>query len=312
MNKKIYLSVLVILLLVIVKSAFAQQEFAPIGAKWYYNRPNTFATNNFIVFESVKDTVIDQKTCKIVEIRNDYGTSETVHRDYFYQDLSKIYYFNHKSRTFHLLYDFSASPGDTITVHAEAFTPNISFLPNSRTIPFFKYVVVEVENIEVSGINYVRQKVKDVENSTWGFVRPLSIDQVNYILSDIGSLVYMYGASYIFVMEDEPIMLRCYETSGSLYANPLWTGQCTEGLSTPIKNINTINVYPNPFENDIYVESDQEIVRIEVYSIIGNLVFSSNKLNVTKEKLSLNNLPKGSYILRIITKDNNYYKKIQK
>lgn len=47
----------------------AQQEFAPVGAEWYYNERFAFSGDvDYIKFTSVKDTVVQGKTCsKIIK-----------------------------------------------------------------------------------------------------------------------------------------------------------------------------------------------------------------------------------------------------
>jgi len=36
-------------------TSMAQTEWAPIGAKWYYNQPSS-ESGNFVVFEALKDS----------------------------------------------------------------------------------------------------------------------------------------------------------------------------------------------------------------------------------------------------------------
>lgn len=58
-------------------------------------------------------------------------------------------------------------------------------------------------------------------------------------------------------------------------------------------------LYPNPTQNEIYISSDKLIQQIEVLNFEGKLL---KKLNV-KEKLSLNELPIGVYMIKVNFED---------
>lgn len=293
--------------------AIAQQEWAPIGAEWFYNRPNAFNQLHYIKFKSVKDTVINDKKSKIINVQNICGSSTDLLNEYFYQEGGEIYYYNKNNKKFHLLYDFSAKVGDTITVHSDVFKPSESFLSYSDTLPFFRYVIIEIDKIEIFGKQRIRQKVRDIENSEWGFVRPFDMDNYNYIIEGIGSLVYMYGASYNVVMEEDPLLLRCYKDKDISYTNPCWQDACDVGLAVNnFTKSSPIDVFPNPIENEINVNSNEQIINIEIFSTAGEKVYSRNYLYENSTKLSLSFLPNGCYIMHTTTKENNYINKIIK
>ncbi len=85
-------------------------------------------------------------------------------------------------------------------------------------------------------------------------------------------------------------------------------------------NNNTVNVFPNPFNDIIYLlffSSDTEYINIEIYDITGKKVYSEPELHrsygynyFSVGKVS--GLSKGLYFLRIYSKDNSFTKKIMK
>ncbi len=64
-------------------------------------------------------------------------------------------------------------------------------------------------------------------------------------------------------------------------------------------NQTTISIYPNPVNNGIIsIESDIEINNINIFNMLGQTVYSSNKVN---EKINLTQLNKGNYVIQLST-----------
>lgn len=76
---------------------------------------------------------------------------------------------------------------------------------------------------------------------------------------------------------------------------------------------NQLIIYPNPTKDDIYIISTNE--RINSYSILntnGQRVMNKENIKANKEKINLSNIPKGMYIIKIITDNNVYSRKVIK
>jgi hypothetical protein len=59
------LNVLIILWLVLISDVTFSQDFAPIGAQWYYSEHHAFSGDiDYLKIESVKDTVIKGLACR--------------------------------------------------------------------------------------------------------------------------------------------------------------------------------------------------------------------------------------------------------
>ena len=65
-------------------------------------------------------------------------------------------------------------------------------------------------------------------------------------------------------------------------------------------SISIITLYPNPTSEFLNIKSDQKISNIEIYDLSGKLVQTSK---MTGEKVSVNQLPKGNYIIKIQTEN---------
>ncbi|KAF5030357.1 hypothetical protein DSECCO2_638990 [anaerobic digester metagenome] len=72
---------------------------------------------------------------------------------------------------------------------------------------------------------------------------------------------------------------------------------------------NAISIYPNPTNGIINIENSEEIIQINVYNSIGDLVYS--KLNhENNTEIDLSNKPKGIYFIELISKDKTFKDKI--
>lgn len=62
-----------------------------------------------------------------------------------------------------------------------------------------------------------------------------------------------------------------------------------------------VAIYPNPVDNFFFVSVKKEIKEIEIFDVLGNILFKTNHFVVTTE-----NLPKGIFLARIKTTDGVY------
>lgn len=97
-------------------------------------------------------------------------------------------------------------------------------------------------------------------------------------------------------------------THGEIWknANPLAVG-LTEKMSESIE----FEVYPNPTKDYLSVEvsSDKMIERLEVYSISGQLI-QSILIQKKNEKVQLNDLSSGTYMIHLISQNERISKKV--
>lgn len=69
-------------------------------------------------------------------------------------------------------------------------------------------------------------------------------------------------------------------------------------------NENAIKLFPNPAKNDFELTSELTIQKVEVYSMLGQLVKTFDK----QDQYEITNLSKGSYIVKISTQEGTYSK----
>lgn len=68
---------------------------------------------------------------------------------------------------------------------------------------------------------------------------------------------------------------------------------------------NKIKIYPNPSNNKIYLETNEQIVKINLFDINSSLLSSLNLIeqNGNKSEMDVNKLSSGVYIIELINKD---------
>ena len=99
---------------------FSQQEFAPIGAEWYYSFNEGMQNEGagYYLLKSIKDTTIDSKECKVLShtLVNSKRISTYLGQSIVYHDTKENKIYRYLYANFYLLYDFTKVVGDTIVI----------------------------------------------------------------------------------------------------------------------------------------------------------------------------------------------------
>ncbi|MDF2435821.1 MAG: hypothetical protein K0Q95_197 [Bacteroidota bacterium] len=96
----------------------------------------------------------------------------------------------------------------------------------------------------------------------------------------------------------------CSDTASS----NITVSTCTGIEETAIERV---LFYPNPAHEFIFVQSTRDIKELSVYNSIGELILFG-KPNTNSEKISLENLSEGFYLIQVLTDSGSYTKKITK
>ena len=78
-----------------------------------------------------------------------------------------------------------------------------------------------------------------------------------------------------------------------------FTNTCTLGLDEN-EFYNTISMYPNPVTDNLYFQSKENILKIEIYDVAGRIISSKS---ILENKVNLSELKKGNYFLKLYTKN---------
>lgn len=78
------------------------------------------------------------------------------------------------------------------------------------------------------------------------------------------------------------------------------SGDIASGMEDLVKN-HEPKIFPNPSQGEIKIENLHNMQEILIFDIIGEQIFLENE--ISDNYISINNLPRGIYIVRIVSKD---------
>jgi len=275
---------LIIIFLIISALRISAQEFAPIGSIWYYDQGT--ANSELISYqtiESVADTIINGVSCRKLVKTSRYALTPEMSDLFMYSRNDSVFYF--ANNEFNLLYDFSASKGDTII---------LGFYTNYDGTPL-KMIIDSTIDITING------KVSKVQYVTSG--DGMSIEFGGMVISGIGNLEYMFP--HYDMWNEGP--LRCYDDSiYGLYKNAWhnnngWNFQDCDQIITGIaenSRASEIALYPNPTGSLLYISYLDRQTEYKVYDCFGRLIISG--LVLPSETINICDLRDGIYSILLI------------
>ncbi len=292
--KNLFLASLLFLIFLGIKTyAQIDTEFAPVGAKWYFDfgvclPPAQQAMDlAYVKFECIGDTLIDAMQCKIINKYREYdyhGKLEVpLSENYIlYCEAKKVYEVENGKK--YLLYDFTKEVGE--------------------------YWVLP----KYDDTLYV-QKIDTVELSTGEFSKRYVCKRTNeilfygaYIYERFGSDIYFFPAN-----TNTPPMegrnLRCYcegeelihTTNINRPCDYISVGITEKSLESYIKVQNPVNYIISISLSDAIVQ--EGIKQIKIYDILGQEILTLQEVISTDIQIPFSNYPQGIYIINITMKN---------
>lgn len=303
------------------------QTWAPVGAKWYYSHSYGMPPE-LTVIESIGDTMLDGKQCRILKSYMIYAVmfpNGTYRYDtlncpmqYSYYDSGKVYLYDSILTDFLVLYNFNATAGSIQTV---IDTPFPGFCPETTNSSLFQYQVNYVNDTLINGIILTRQYTSPTQNADWVYSDPNGMVGDYPIIEWMGSAKYLFGVTIYQAMEGSICCLRCYQDSNIFYKASFWPSSRPCDYLTPIyTNVNEMNdinnnlkIFPNPFRDYIEIDnkSNSEIQEYELFNSIG-LIVNSGVVSESHIFISTNHLSPGFYFLKLKTEHLDFFSKIIK
>jgi hypothetical protein len=278
------------------------QEFAPLGAVWHYQySPGSCLCDGYVRIESVGDTIIENKNCKVLnktlytyDFLLDANDTISYGREFIYYENDTV--FNYRNSNFYVLYDFTAQPNDTWLVAGTDICDSAQGL-------------VIVDSIGQAVINGLTLKWKDLSsfnNSAWRLG--------DRIFEKIGSLGYMFPEPVCIADADYGGALACYAEPGWEYHTEV-SDSCNQVTIAGIdveEELMRFSVFPNPASDYLRIKSRTgEIFSVLLFNNIG-LKIAEYKNAQNDLLIDISNLQGGLHsILLISNKHNNSFKIIK-
>lgn len=264
--------------------AFGQtNEFAPVGAKWWYSTSEFEANGGPLTITSIKDTIIESKSCAILIF--DPAPNGVLNNDslYVFQDSLKVYRYFPQFEDFYPLYDFTLGPGDSYF----CYTLGPDLLIDSLLI-----TIIDTATVNINTKNLKKQIVQTSGYYDWGI-------EIYETIGNIQMLVPVYGL--VEIVEGP---LRCYEDDNFGHYETEIVSDCDEITTILDLSLPTIEIYPNPAEKYIILNSEISSLDLNIYNLQGVLI--QKHVNVQKT-LDITKLTPGNYILHFQSDYKVYY-----
>lgn len=281
---------------------YAQNNWAPLGATWYYGIIESPAVNiaeGYLKFEVESDTTVQGKICK--KINKSKVTSAGFSTDngieLLYTDSSKLYYLY--NNIFRVLYDFNAIPGQFWQIR----------------IPCELYgLPLTADSLRLIKVDSIKQIIIGSDTLKQYYVTSYNIDSITmaYDWFFENPIIVGIGAKYMFpeysLNEVEIPYLRCYSDSVMNYfSNPLIPCDTlvTNIFENNIENYN-VELFPNPTNHFLYIVilgNSSFYYSIVITDILGNYLYRANNLN-NQICINIQNWVSGIYFLRCLDQDN--------
>ncbi len=280
----------------------AAQEWAPVGASWYYTEQFFYPIPieiDYIKIESVKDTLIAGIPCRKLVKRHNPACCDRPLTEYMYSENNKVYFYDSAFSTFQVLYDFGAETG-------ESWSFLIKDYMDPTDTDTMNVVVDSTEIVLINGFPLKRMYV------TYHFFNETdpSYTYNSTITERLGDESYMfnYFPEWAFGCDGNFAQgLRCYEDSvighyesgivDSCTYVKLWTGVRETGLSK-------VRIYPNPAQDKITVQFNEKIPPEFIYDLYTSRgVRCKTGMALPEEPITVSGLAKGLYLVRIWYED---------
>jgi hypothetical protein len=273
------------------------QNWAPIGATWYYTEG--FATSgdvDYFKIESAKDTLIQGKTCKKLMKRHKPLCADRPDVEFMYSENNRVYFLDTNFNSFQNLYDFNANTGDQWIIKIKNYhNPQIA-----------DTLFVHVDSTTVDTINGYPLKKLFVKYIFHNDVNP-NYNYTSIIIEKIGDLQYMfnYAPSTSFSCDfNFSVGLRCYsDTVIGNYQTGITSSCDYVNIGISEKRYYYIEVFPNPASSYILLELPiKQSIFYKIVSVYGTECLSGTTEN---NRINIESLVKGLYLLEIYDLNDN-------
>ena len=261
----------------------------PSHPEWYYEILNENGTITYQYMYQAGDTIInDEPTHILVKINTlyDKGLREEVTHEYVFELNGKLYWWNKRTHSFTVLYDYEAEVGDSWNIMVGIEPP-------------LTMTVDAVDYVEYEGRTYRVMHVSDPDDLFSGD-----------IVCGIGHLTSFFPERLMRNADGFRVEgLRCYWVEDELVFNPDGEEECdaiyseVHGIEEggPSTGTGTFAVYPNPTNGILTVHHSAFRIHhseFQIANLMGQTVLSGN-ITAETMQIDVSNLPEGMYFISI-------------
>lgn len=279
------------LYLLLLSSLLYAQDFAPVGATWYYGTATAFSPNiDFIKWESVKDTVIQGKACREIRKNSTLTCRGEPSVEFMYDRNDTVFRYDTAFKSFHVLYNFNVQAldhwefpivdegGDVDTIVVSVNTVNTRII-NGVSLREIHTTVVKKDDVPTQPTGEVF--LEKIGSESY----PIYWDRLHESACD-GN--YTQG-------------LRCYNEQEFSFEKLQNVDSCNHRDLVAIEKYNLsplFSVSPNPTNGQFTIDTKLRDYQVKLIDLSGRVLFrSSNNFGISY--FNANGLPDGIYLLEV-------------
>jgi hypothetical protein len=292
-----------ILIILITSKVVSQSSFPSSNAIWNENHINSIGDPIDEILYGIKgDTLINDTLYNKLYMLSDTILSDASLQDYiggFRQEGQKVWFKpSYWSYQDILLYDFSASIGDTVWHKAHLHLSNNA--ENTHEFILSKnFDVIQDITIE-NGIKKYTLLALEPFPDEWFF--------------EFGSIRGLFGSIIDYPLTGDSFNLACFKHNDTvIYNNNLECNKCfcTGPTGVDEKNINTnwVKVFPNPVQGSLTINIDKPYskIRVEIIDENGHIVYKKESLD---SPITLKDSAHGIHFIKLMIDNEVITKKI--
>jgi hypothetical protein len=284
-----YLVSIVFLLLACVK--IQSQEFAPVGAEWYYHEGFAFSGDvDYIKFTSEKDTLIHGEICRKISKRHKLWCNDRPLEEYIFSRNDTVFFLDTVFNEFQILYNFSAEVKSSWIIKTRDENKEIDT------------IAVSVDSISHTLINGQQLKTLFVTYEKRDEYMPYTYS--SKIMERIGDPMYLFNWTHFSQVACDINWtrgLRCYyDVKLGLYSTGM-ADSCNYTFEwTSVENQlekYDFTAFPNPTTGMLEIRyNHMHPIDIEIKNLSGITLLK--RTNIYSGNIDFSHLPSGIYIVQ--------------
>jgi len=285
---------IIIHLVLFLTSSSSGQELLVDGAEWYYNLVRFGSPDRDINRCYIDgDTLIQGRNC-LIYIQKFTNCNGRPKKNYLNKDGEQIYFFDQSDTTFKLLYDFSLEVGDTMIYETGIHSWDLRRRTHYIRIDSIKTFSANSKELKLYIVSYGH---RDEDQIVFYYMN-------RKIIEDIGSThnYFHFSDETGFCDDQYSDELICFSAPDYPIVNFI-NSDCQ---LIPVYDVNAnfkINIYPNPFTGELYLDSSIEMTDsyIIIYDLTGNEVYRSHwNSGTTTSSIQMHEFASSCYFLTLI------------
>jgi len=289
-----------ILIIFITAKVYSQTHFPDSNAIWNVNYINSVGTPTHEMLYGLKgDTLINDTIYNKLYTLLDTTLFDESLQDYigsFRQESHKVW-FKPAYWTYQdiLLYDFSASVGDTVWHNGSAYYGYPTF-----EIGYIYSIIMEIEDNGLKTYKVERKGEIGGGACEW--------------YENIGSNFGLFGSIIQFPLVGDTYNLACFKHNDTVkYKNNLICNKCfcsgLSGIEEKKNNADWINIFPNPVQSSLSIKVNKPYsnIKVEIIDVKGGIIYKKKSLD---SPITLNASIHGIYFVKLSVDNETITRKI--